>query len=311
MTAASTLEYQDRIDNPTRIHIDNQVWTWTRSVSEKIDDTLAAEITTLINLETDEDQLIPVSSTKPTIPKGLLQDYERKSQFLPDAQTTDDRKSMPSASSALLSRMLDYSNYYFAMFRSVVFATLEQIDPALIADTSDPRFSQNINVALCPIAVSQTSFSSSAIQTELLRENDLAEEFGYYVRAARNEQFEDGMSSNFANHIHESIRNNGPVAVNAWECVLRRYGNVYETGEELLRQLGLLQHVPSHAIRLDVLLDNLASSDPRIRDAAGLGLSFLDDPNALASLRIAYQSETESWLRRNFSLVIDQLEAIA
>ena len=311
MTAASTLGNQDRINNSAKIYIDNQVWARTRSVTEKNAYTPVAETTALIDrLETDNDQLLPAGSTKSTISNGWLQNSDLEGQFLPAVQATKDRKFMFNVSSILSLCMLEYSNYFVA-FQSDAFASLEQIDLTPIASTSDPHLSQNTDVALRPVAVSQSNFTSIALQAELLRENDLVEEFGYYVLAARNEQFEDGMSSNFAVFVHESIRYNGLAAVYAWERVLHRYGNVYETGEELLRQLGLLQHVPSHEVRLNVLIDNLDSPDPRIRDAAGLGLSFLDDPNALSPLRVAYQSETESWLRRNLNLVINQLEAIA
>ena len=73
--------------------------------------------------------------------------------------------------------------------------------------------------------------------------------------------------------------------------------------------MGLLYDPATHGSRLRVLADSLALSDPRMRDAAGLGLSFLDDVSALPKLRAAFDVEKNTWLRRNLNLVIDQLEA--
>ena len=139
-------------------------------------------------------------------------------------------------------------------------------------------------------------------------EDSITSEFELYVRQAGNETFTDGMDSTFANHVHESIRLHGAAAVNTWEEVLRRTGNTYETGEELLRQFGLIKDEGSHQARLQVLVKSLSNSDPRIRDAAGLGLSFLEDPSILPELQEAHSREQEEWLKDNLDLVIQQLD---
>ena len=161
-----------------------------------------------------------------------------------------------------------------------------------------------------PPEVPPVSSTSDAIDKELLREGALVSLFESYVRDASDERFEDGMGSTFAARVHDSVLRNGSVAVAAWERVLLQTGNVYETGEELLRQLGLIDHTPSHYLRLSVLTDSVTSFDKRIRDAASLGIAFLDDPSALPALRVAYSTENETWLKENLKLVIDQLEAL-
>lgn len=148
--------------------------------------------------------------------------------------------------------------------------------------------------------------TADSIEQELLCENELTGQFVLFIRDAENEHFEDGMGSEFATRVHESMVNYGSVAVAAWERILWRMGNVNETGEELLRQFGLIENEPSRERRLRVLKDSLKSPDPRIRDAAGLGLSFLDDPSVLPALQTAHETETEGWLRDNLSLVIEQ-----
>ncbi len=148
--------------------------------------------------------------------------------------------------------------------------------------------------------------TADSIERELLCESELAGKFVLFVHNAENEYFEDGMGSEFATRVHESVVNYGPVAVAAWERILWRMENTNETGEELLRQFGLIEHEPSRERRLRVLKDSLKSSSPRIRDAAGLGLSFLDDPSALPALQTAHETENEGWLRDNLKLVIEQ-----
>lgn len=141
-----------------------------------------------------------------------------------------------------------------------------------------------------------------------MRESVLVRYFAAYVQSAQSERFIDGVDSAFANRVHKSIIKHSSVAVAAWERILIRTNNRYETGEELLRQLGLVEPVESKPTRLRVLTGSIKSDDARIRDAASLGLSFLDDPTALPALRAAYSAEHETWLRGNFNLVIDQLE---
>ena len=152
------------------------------------------------------------------------------------------------------------------------------------------------------------SATADLISEELLLEGQLAARFEGYVAAAGSERFSDGMDSLFADRVRESVLAYGPVAVAAWERAVLKCRNRNETGEELMRQLGLLRDAKSHAARLRVLVDALARPDARVRDAAGIGLSLLDDPLALPKLRAAYDSETEGWVRNGIALVIDGLE---
>ena len=161
-----------------------------------------------------------------------------------------------------------------------------------------------------PIPYPAGSATSDAINAELLLEAKLVTQFETYVREAKSERFVDGMASTFATRVHQSLINNGHVAVAAWHRILMRTGNLYETGEELLRQLGLLRHESTHQLRLRALTDNLSSTDLRIRDAAILGLSFLEDPSALQALRQARSLETDPWLQEDLDSVIKQLEAL-
>ena len=180
-----------------------------------------------------------------------------------------------------------------------------------LIDDHDPIRCPGSTVKESGPPLASPSFTSTAIDKEIQLETRLVREFDTYVEQAQEETFADGMDSTFADHIHQSIQTYGATAVAAWERTLRKRNNAYETGEELLRQLGIIKHTPSQRARLNLLTDELTSPDPRIRDAAGLGLSFLEDPVALRKLREAYEKEQETWLRRNLRQVIRQLESPA
>ena len=148
--------------------------------------------------------------------------------------------------------------------------------------------------------------TADSIERELLCVSELAHAFARRVRNAENERLEDDMDSMFTSYISESAVNYDPMVVIAKERVVRQMGNAHETGEELLRQFGLIERAPSRERRLQVLKDSLDSPDPTIRYAAGLSLSFLDDPSALSALETVYESETKGWSENNFTWVIDQ-----
>ena len=138
--------------------------------------------------------------------------------------------------------------------------------------------------------------------------SELFDEFQSYVWNARSETFHDGMDSLFAQRVHTSINEHGSLAVAVWERVIQRNGNMYEAGEELLRQLGHSEHSKSHSERLHVLCNFLTHRDSRMRDAAGLGISYMDDPEALPKLRAAFCDEKQEWVRDGFRQVLQQLE---
>ena len=149
--------------------------------------------------------------------------------------------------------------------------------------------------------------TSTAINREIQLESRLIHEFNAFVHSARHEIFADGEDSVFADRIHGSIERYGETAAVAWERILSNSANMFETGEELLRQLGHSRHAPSHGVRLRILLDSLNHPDARIRDAAGLGLSFLDDVVAVSGLREAVNREEKCWVRRNLQMVVEQM----
>lgn len=140
-------------------------------------------------------------------------------------------------------------------------------------------------------------------ELDLSLHNSIAHAFN----AARDEEFHDGFDSRFSESISQFIWDFGVAAVLVIEKILESPSSTDETTEETLRQLGKIEDARTHATRLVLLLRELGSPNPRIRDAASIGIADLDDPSAIPFLRRAIEAEQTGWLRTNLDLTLSQL----
>ena len=138
----------------------------------------------------------------------------------------------------------------------------------------------------------------------------LAERFNRIIADARGRTFYDGMDSQLANDIRAVIMENGLPSVDALSQVLNSDGGEVETRDEIIRQVGLLDDAPTHSARLKLLIELLSSPQARFRDAAALGLSFMEDLDALPYLHAAKRRENNAWLAENLEQAIGELESI-
>lgn len=136
----------------------------------------------------------------------------------------------------------------------------------------------------------------------------LVQRFRQVINDASGELFFDGMDSPLAEKIRRAIYADGELAVEALHQAILNHPDEVETGEEILRQIGLLRDTPTHQARLNLLTDMLELPQERIRDAASLGLSFMEDPAALPRLYDALQVEKVHWIKKSLSMAILQLE---
>lgn len=140
-------------------------------------------------------------------------------------------------------------------------------------------------------------------------EVQLFEHFGNLIDEASDEVFIDGVDSMFSHRMTLAIENYGNVAVGAIDRLIGlRHTNAEVLGE-ILRLLGSIVGQKTHHSRLTVLLQNLQSPDPRIRDAASLGLAALDDPAAIDAVERSVDREPSLQLQANLRLVMDQLRS--
>lgn len=133
------------------------------------------------------------------------------------------------------------------------------------------------------------------------------DDIGAIFRDADAEIFHDGMDSDFSRRLRDAIARHGDAAITALEACLLAPGSNIEASEEALRLLGDIEDTRTHGARLALLLRALESPDPRLRDAASIGLATLDDPAAIDGLRRAIEAERSGWLRTNLDLTLSQL----
>lgn len=122
------------------------------------------------------------------------------------------------------------------------------------------------------------------------------------------EVFADGMESSFSRKLILAVEIHGDIAVCAIERLMTCDSVNVEVAGEILRQIGSMQDHRTHRSRLKVLTSSLKSADPRLRDAASIGLAALDDPAAIKELREAIDCEVFPRLKQNLTLALNQLQ---
>ena len=142
-----------------------------------------------------------------------------------------------------------------------------------------------------------------------LREQ-LLSTFNTLFDQARHEVFSDGVESDFRLSVGHVIRACGDVAVHALHTVIRNNQESVEVVEEALRRIGSVDDIQTHHSRIGVLLQELESTNPRLRDAASIGIAELDDPIAIENISRAIDKEPSEQLRRNLGSVLSQLQSM-
>ena len=135
----------------------------------------------------------------------------------------------------------------------------------------------------------------------------ILEEAKSLLENAPGEVFYDGMESHLGSKVRRLIRYYGDAAIRALHQAIYTPRSDLEAVEETLRVMGHMDDAQTHHRRLAVLLQELYSPNPRVRDAASIGISLLDDPAAAPSIQRAMDQEPLEQLRRNLQSVLDSL----
>jgi hypothetical protein len=147
---------------------------------------------------------------------------------------------------------------------------------------------------------------------QLPRSEEISRKLRKLLEVGKDEIFEDGMESNFSKGLIQLILEHGNNAVSDLAYYIVYEKAKPELSAEALRWLGLIDHPGTYGFRLWVLERSLQSSQAPVRDAAALGLSFLDDPHAIPYLRRAIEKESvDMMLHEDLQQVLDQLESTA
>ena len=148
--------------------------------------------------------------------------------------------------------------------------------------------------------------SSTVMQRELTRyvEDAITRLF----ESAEDQNFEDGMESDFSRELVTLIRKYGDLAMSEVSYLITYDRVDREIASEALRWLGRIDDPSSYDSRLWVLEQSLSSKSPLVRDGAALGLASLRDANAVQYLRRAVERESIAELRCDLEEILEGLE---
>lgn len=165
-----------------------------------------------------------------------------------------------------------------------------------------PALHRELHIVWPHVPQAESATDSSDKPTEVIRL--MQEAFDLSIE----ETFEDGVQGDFSTKLMGMIEQFGSIAISAMEQIARRDNKHIEASAEALRWIGLIDNPPTHNHRLRLLMKSLDSKWPAMRDAAILGISYLDDPKAKDALVRAMEQEPIPSLRDDIESVIKQLE---
>ncbi|MBT9160158.1 MAG: hypothetical protein DDT26_01431 [Dehalococcoidia bacterium] len=158
-------------------------------------------------------------------------------------------------------------------------------------------------------AAEESAEGSVNLTTELKHPGDINQLVDAAFKEAIEQDFEDGMESEFSRRLPSLLRNYGIFAVQEIAHVITRGRVNSEVASEALRWLGRMDDPATHSSRLWLLEKSLASTSAQVRDGAALGLASMDDPDAIPSVKRAIERENYIELRKDMKQVLEDLEA--
>ena len=140
-------------------------------------------------------------------------------------------------------------------------------------------------------AQSGTSAPTAPETTEAERELSVA------LEKAKDETFEDGYENELSRFVAWFVSKYGNAGLLALACTLLVERINPSVAGEVLRHLGLSRDEETFPIRVWTIASHLDAELPSVRDAAILGLTFLEDPRVARWLEGAMATETHPILR--------------
>lgn len=137
---------------------------------------------------------------------------------------------------------------------------------------------------------------------------DIENELNRIFTSAKDEIFEDGIEVNFSRSLMNFILKYNELSIDTLSATI--LSNKYSSSiiSEALRWIGKLDHPQTHYSRLNLLERCLFSDSYYIRDGAILGIEFLDDKNAIDTIKIAMEKENVPEIKKYMSQVIFYLQ---
>jgi len=126
----------------------------------------------------------------------------------------------------------------------------------------------------------------------------------------RNELFEDGTESYFSKELVSLVKRHGELAILEIARIIITENADGAVAAEALKWMGRITQAGTHSFRRWLLLRGLTSSNPLVREGAGLGLSFMNDPASMPPLKQAIEREQIAELRDDLDQVLKQLQQL-
>lgn len=142
----------------------------------------------------------------------------------------------------------------------------------------------------------------------LERSLSLDDELCYLLDQAKSESFDDNALDEFENKFGVFIHKYLAKAITSLLIYIISGSLPTSVVHAILTIVGRISDPETHSARLWLLEHCLNLSSQKIRDGAGLGLSYLDDPAAIPYINNAITKESNPLLRNNLRLVLIQLE---
>ena len=121
------------------------------------------------------------------------------------------------------------------------------------------------------------------------------------------EDFEDGKENDFTRQLRNDIKKFGKSAIDALLFIITGdYVNNFVAGEAL-RWIASINDRRTYTDRVNFLQRCLFHSSYYVREGAVWGLSLLNDPVVISSLRFAYDLEQEPIVKQDILIVINAL----
>lgn len=126
---------------------------------------------------------------------------------------------------------------------------------------------------------------------------------------AQNIRIEAGMENELSIGIRDVIEVHGPIALGHIESMILQNDIPVNLARETLKYIGSFE-MSNWNDQRRVMLENCLQESQYawIRDGAGLGISFLDDPKSISVLERAIDREPNDELKEDLIQVLEQLE---
>ncbi|MCY4540177.1 MAG: hypothetical protein OXE52_18330 [Chloroflexi bacterium] len=143
----------------------------------------------------------------------------------------------------------------------------------------------------------------------LKQETDIVAEIRTLFSLATFITLEPGMTNSFSEGLEEAIEKYGELALREIENIILSEETASSIALEALKYVGNWDSKVWHDERRAMLETCLRQSRSAwVRDGAGLGLSFLDDPLSIPELERAIDRESSEALKEDLQLVLNQLK---